>query len=101
MRQVGILGAAGIFALKNNIDRLAIDHGHAGQVSEAVSTKFGPETVAWATNMLHLHLPAEVYSKLADHLLQNGINVGRARWVFHLDISDRDTQIICDAIATA
>ena len=101
MRQVGLLGAAGIFALQHNVDRLALDHAHAGQVSEAISTKFGPETVAWATNMLHLHLPTEVYSKLADHLLQNGIKVGRPRWVFHLDVSDCDTEIICDAIAKA
>ena len=101
MRQVGLLGAAGIFALQNNVDRLALDHAHAGQVGEAISSKFGPETVAWATNMLHLHLPTEVYSKLADHLLQNGIKVGRPRWVFHLDVSDRDTEIICDAIAKA
>ena len=101
MRQVGLLGAAGIFALKNNVNRLALDHAHAGQVSEALRTKFGPEAVAWATNMLHLHLPTEVYSKLAEHLLQNGIKVGRPRWVFHLDVSDRDIEIICDAIAKA
>ena len=101
MRQVGLLGAAGIFALQNNVDRLALDHAHADQVGKAISSKFGPEMVAWATNMLHLHLPTEVYSTLAEHLLQNGIKVGRPRWVFHLDVSDRDIEIICDAIAKA
>ena len=101
MRQVGLLGAAGIFALQHNVDRLALDHAHAGQVSEVLREKFGPESVAWATNMLHLQLPTDVYGKLAEHLLQNGIKVGRPRWVFHLDVSDRDIEIICDAIAAA
>ena len=101
MRQVGIPGAAGIFALQNNVDRLALDHSHALRVQQALSTKFGPEGVACATNMLHLSLPEPLYTKLAEHLLDHGIKVGRPRWVFHLDVSERDTEIICDAIYTA
>ena len=101
MRQVGMLGAAGIFALQNNVGRLALDHSHALRVQQALSTKFGPEGVAYATNMLHLNLPEAVYAKLAEHLLDHGIKVGRPRWVFHLDVSAGDTEVICDAIAKA
>ena len=101
MRQVGMLGAAGIFALQNNVGRLALDHSHALRVQQALSTKFGPEGVACATNMLHLNLPEGVYTKLAEHLFHHGIKVGRPRWVFHLDVSERDTEIICDAIYKA
>jgi threonine aldolase len=101
MRQVGMLGAAGIFALQNNVDRLALDHSHAVRVQQALSTKFGPERVACATNMLHLNLSEVVYTKLAEHLLNHGIKVGRPRWVFHLDVSECDTEVICDAITKA
>ena len=101
MRQVGMLGAAGIFALQNNVGRLALDHSHALRVQQALSKKYGREGVACATNMLHLNLPEGVYTKLAEHLFHHGIKVGRPRWVFHLDVSERDTEIICDAIYKA
>jgi threonine aldolase len=32
MRQGGFIAAAGIYALKNNIERLKQDHGHAKQI---------------------------------------------------------------------
>jgi threonine aldolase len=33
MRQIGFMAAAGLFALENNIDRIAIDHKHAKAVA--------------------------------------------------------------------
>ena len=36
MRQVGILAAAGIYALENNIERLAVDHKHAHLLAEGL-----------------------------------------------------------------
>jgi threonine aldolase len=39
MRQAGYLAAAGIYALQNNIERLAEDHLHATQIAEAISKK--------------------------------------------------------------
>ena len=38
MRQVGIIAAAGIYALKNNIGRLAEDHANARYLAESLST---------------------------------------------------------------
>ena len=34
MRQVGVLAAAGLYALRHNIDRLELDHQHAKQVAK-------------------------------------------------------------------
>ncbi len=39
MRQAGYLAAAGIFALKNNVERLQEDHHRAKQIAQALSTK--------------------------------------------------------------
>src|SRR4030095_302059 len=35
MRQAGFLAAAGIYALQNNIERLAVDHANAKAIAEA------------------------------------------------------------------
>ena len=37
MRQTGILAAAGLYALENNIQRLAEDHRHATNLAEAIN----------------------------------------------------------------
>ena len=39
MRQAGYLAAAGIYALENNTERLAIDHAHAASLAAALSKK--------------------------------------------------------------
>ena len=44
MRQAGILANAGIFALKNNIDRLSIDHTHAKIIEQAQLNVHGLKT---------------------------------------------------------
>ena len=39
MRQAGYLAAAGLFALENNIDQLALDNRHAHQIADVIKTK--------------------------------------------------------------
>jgi len=39
MRQAGYLAAAGMYALNNNVQRLAQDHFHAKQIEEALLEK--------------------------------------------------------------
>ena len=87
LRQAGILAAGGIYALKNNVTRLKEDHEKASEISSALSKTFAPELIRCQTNMVHLDLVPSDYSALANHLLSNGITVGRSRWVFHKDIS--------------
>jgi threonine aldolase len=58
MRQVGILAAAGIFALERNVDRLADDHANARLIAEVLARSarilIDPDRVE--TNILVFHL---------------------------------------------
>ena len=87
MRQAGVIAAAGLFALKNNIDSLAYDHEKASEVFRALSARFGSNNVRLATNMLHLEINEDLYASLAANLAKNGVIVGRPRWVMHKDVS--------------
>lgn len=92
MRQAGILAAAGIYALKNNINRLKEDHEKANEICDILLKTFGEETASCATNMVHLNLSTNLYNGLADHLRMAGVTVGRPRWVMHQDIRAKDVR---------
>lgn len=42
LRQSGVLAAAGLYALKNNVERLADDHKHALMIAEGVTAPTQP-----------------------------------------------------------
>ena len=94
MRQVGILAAACLYALDNNVERLADDHARASQISRIVEEARGMELVFPVdTNIVIFTIggadAAELVSKLADRgILALAIGPGRVRMVTHLDISD-------------
>lgn len=98
MRQAGVIAAAGLYALKHQIDDLAQDHRHAEQLAQCLTDNFGDSAVRTATNMVHLSLPEETYLSLAEHLGESGIRVGRPRWVLHRDISSDALAALCRAI---
>ncbi len=94
MRQAGYLAAAGIYALDNNISRLAEDHRHASLLAAVLSElHYVAEVLPVETNIVIFRLSpyhgAEHYiSKLAS----KGIHVSKfgpqtIRLVLHLDIS--------------
>ncbi len=93
MRQAGILAAAGLYALENNIERLADDHHHARILAEGLSELPGitsqPDDVQ--TNILYITLSStELANKLRAHLAEEGITLGggtRIRMVTHMDIN--------------
>ena len=106
MRQVGILAAAGIYALENNVDRLAEDHANAEKLwSELNELGFDltPEPVE--TNIFFARTDAiEVNAhKLAEFLEEKGIVIGprnerEIRFVTHLDVSEEDIDRAVDGI---
>lgn len=98
MRQAGVVAAAGLYGLENNIDRLIQDHRHAEQLAETLSSKFGQGSVQQATNMIHLNLEPARYEKLRAHMRNNDVMVDRPRWVFHLGISPQDIDKIINLI---
>jgi len=100
MRQAGIIAAGGLYALEHNVDRLTTDHQHAVRIARALRKKFGDISIRQATNMVHLDIDMDVYRQLATHLEKANIRVGRPRWVFHLDITPGDVDLIESQIST-
>jgi len=90
MRQAGVIAAAGLYALENNISKIVRDHEKASDLFKVLVARFGSDNVRCATNMLHLEIDDTTYSSLASLLEGNGIKVGRPRWVIHKDISQTD-----------
>jgi threonine aldolase len=94
MRQAGFIAAAGIYALQNNIDRLAEDHENAKKIAEAIAKKtFTKFVLPVETNIIIFELndgmtAPELVSKLKENnILGYAISPNRVRLVIHLDIS--------------
>ncbi len=103
MRQAGILAAAGLYALENNVTRLAVDHEHAELLTEGLAQfeQLQVERNPAQTNMVFFTTETEKAIKLADFLKKNNILVspGRTtRLVTHLDISREDITYTLDKI---
>ncbi len=104
MRQAGLLAAAGLYALENNIDRLAQDHRHAESLTEGLA-QFAALTVdknPAQTNMVFFTADAATTRDLADFLGRRQILISpgkTTRLVTHLDINDEDVTAILLAFA--
>jgi len=87
MRQAGILAAAGLYALENNVERLADDHRSAARLGDGLrALGLGLEV---HTNMVFVRPPADKIEGLTEHLRARGVLVlpaPRMRLVTHLDI---------------
>lgn len=97
MRQAGVVAAAGLYALKNNVRRLADDHEKARQV-EAVVREHPELKLAEPVSSNMVMLDPETISGLAKHLAQAGIRISGPRLVFHQDISAKAVDQICSAL---
>jgi threonine aldolase len=87
MRQAGVIAAAGLYALENNVKRLAEDHANAERLAKGLR-ELGQD-VAHNTNMVLLKLAPEKAQGLADHLKKQGVIVlprAPMRLVTHLDV---------------
>ena len=87
MRQAGVIAAAGLYALENNVERLKTDHDHAERLARGLH-ELGLD-VQHNTNMVLVKMPAEKAQPLADALKKKEILVlARApmRLVTHLDV---------------
>jgi threonine aldolase len=99
MRQAGYLAAAGIYALENNVDRLALDHRHTKQIEEALLKKeFTSKIMPVETNILIFEVKGNYTSKsLTEEFKKNDILVSaisptQIRMVLHLDVSEEMVQ---------
>lgn len=104
MRQVGILAAAGIFALENNIQRLADDHEKAAVMADVLSMIEGVEVVARSSeiNMVWFKCthPRMGGERLVAEMEEKRVLIypplgGLWRLVFHKDVDTEDLEYAC------
>lgn len=104
MRQSGVLAACGLYALENNVDRLAEDHAHASALAEMLGKLDGitidPATVQ--TNMIWMTMGEGKREGFSAHMREHGVVIadpdartGSLRIVTHLDfpVSAIDTVV--------
>jgi threonine aldolase len=108
MRQAGIIAAAGIYALKNNVERLAEDHENAKAIARALAgtswARLDPADVV--TNIIYFETPGRPAHSVVDALKAQGILSGasaahQVRFVTHLDVSREDTAEIVRIVEMA
>lgn len=94
MRQAGILAAAGIFALKHNVDRLADDHENARMLAGRLDAAEGIEVKmdSVQTNIVMADVTAMSASEFAARCRELGVlfhpmGERRLRLVTHLDVT--------------
>jgi threonine aldolase len=95
MRQAGIIAAAGVYALRHNVGRLADDHANARRLAEALAglpgVQLDPTTVE--TNIVIFELTGSLDApSVVERLLEHGVRMGAmgprtVRAVTHLDVT--------------
>ena len=105
MRQAGIIAAGGLFALKNNIEKLKNDHNHAKQLEKSLlSSTYVKSVMPVETNIVVFELNDyqkvnEYISILEKHeILALPFGKGMIRMVTHLDIDDLAIIKTCECI---
>jgi threonine aldolase len=95
MRQAGYMAAAGLFALHNNVERLANDHQHAKQIAHALLEKdFVGRMMPVETNIIIFEILSEggpvAFCERMKHndILCLPISATQVRMVTHLDVHD-------------
>ncbi len=106
MRQVGILAAAGLYALQNNIERLKDDHRRANFLAERINDikniKIDMNSVQ--TNILLFKPLTMTVSEAMIICKENGLlllpgTVDTLRAITHLDVDDNDVEKAADILA--
>ena len=106
MRQVGIVAAAGVYALDHNVDRLADDHARARRLAEGwAAAGLAVDLELVQSNFVQLEVGAnveEAKARIRDHgVLLSQTTPTRLRAVTHLDVTDDDIDIAIDAVPQA
>ena len=108
MRQAGIVAAAGVYALDNNIDRLADDHARAKRLARGLAEAglaVDPDRVE--TNFVQIDVAPLSKEEAMARLAEQGIGLSATihpsvlRAVTHLDISDEEIDVALEAIPRA
>ena len=102
LRQVGILAAAGLYALEHNVVRLADDHANAKTLAKGLSAYEQLKVTMPDTNIVFVEVDGAIAADFKEHLAARGIGITSAysatkqRWVTHLDV---DSAAVENALA--
>jgi threonine aldolase len=99
MRQIGVLAAAGAYALDHHVERLAEDHAHARLLAEAV----GLDPAAVPTNIVVWEHPdpASVVARAAEEGVRIAtVGPRTVRLVTHLNVSRADAERAASVLAS-
>ena len=99
MRQVGVIASCGMYALKNNIERLQHDHDNAKLLATGLSkiVELKVEYGESQTNMVFVNCPKKHRLPLENFLFDRKILVAsldRGRLVCHLGVSEKDIKFV-------
>ena len=107
MRQSGILAAAGIYAIENNIERMEKDHSRAKTIARAIDEMdhVSVDVDAVQTNMVYFSANDYTASEVSQKMAKAGIDMfdispTHCRIVTHLHITDEDVQGVIEALAS-
>ncbi len=107
MRQVGILAAAGIYAIDNHIPELKIDHTRAKKLAltlNSINQEFiKPELVETNIVAVNLSVTGRTAGEIAGELKSNGVLAGALgkhflRLVTHRDLTDAQIDETCQIL---
>ena len=109
MRQVGIIAAAGLYAVQNNIKRLTEDHANAKIIAEGLNRlkTFSVDMTRVDTNLVIANLNGDTGSEtVAEKMKTVGVAAvpfgpKKIRFVTHLDVSRADCEEALKRIGTA
>ncbi len=107
MRQAGILAAAGLIALTENVERLQVDHDNARYLSEKLGAIAGFNTFIYPvqTNILYVDVAEHIdIYRISNQLREKGFLISPAhkamRFVTHKDISRQAIDQFIDLLKT-
>jgi threonine aldolase len=102
-RQSGIVAAGCLYALDNNVDRLATDHENARFLAEGLAGLPGvtldPATVETNIVIFEVEDAPALVETLADRVELSAVDARRVRAVTHLDVSRADVEKALSALA--
>lgn len=106
MRQVGVLAAAGVYALENNITRIADDHANAAALAAGIGKYDAFHVAAPQTNIVIIDIvkgePAAWLRAFEQAgVLAVGFGPTRLRMVTHINITAEDIEAALERIAGA
>jgi threonine aldolase len=109
MRQAGIVAAGCIYALENNIERLAEDHQNAETLARGLAGMDGIELITESpeTNMVFFNIRSDNMgtSEFLDRIANMGVRMGAigrgVRAVTHRDVSAEDVRRAVEIVAEA